>query len=47
MLYFQNLLAQSFYIYIYIEVWFIDQTSKPNEMEDNINISLDVKQSIT
>ena len=35
------------FLYIYIEVWFIDQTSKPNEMEDNINISLVVKQSIT
>ena len=35
------------FLYIYTEVWFIDQTSKPNEMEDNINISLVVKQSIT
>ena len=35
------------FLYIYIEIWFIDQTSKPNEMEDNINISLVVKQSIT
>ena len=35
------------FLYIYIEVWFIDQTSKPNEIEDNINISLVVKQSIT
>ena len=35
------------FLYIYIEIWFIDQTFKPNEMEDNINVSLVVKQSIT
>ena len=39
--------SEFLYIYIYIKVWFIDQTSKPNEIEDNINISLVVKQSIT
>ena len=31
----------------YIEVWFTDQSSKPLEIEDKININLVVNQSIT
>ena len=32
--------------FLYIEVWFTDQNSKPLEKEDKINITLAIKQSV-
>ena len=33
--------------FLYIEVWFTDQNSNPLEIEDKINITLVINQSIT
>ena len=42
-LYSQKLLTHKF---LYIEVWFTDQNSKPLEIEDKINITLVFNQNI-
>ena len=42
-LYSQKLLSHKF---LYIEVWFTDQNSKPLEIEDKINITLVFNQNV-
>ena len=42
-LYSQKLLSLKF---LYIEVWFTDQNSKPLEIEDKINITLVFNQNV-
>ena len=43
MLYFQKPLIQNFHI---LKVWFTDQSSKPLEIEDKINITLVIDSSV-